>query len=220
MEDSASLLLVDDQLPVLDVIAKRRQAAHPHALLLGCGNLVADALAGQFPLELGKGQQHVQGQSPHARACVELLRDRDEGHALSVKGFHDLGEVEQRTGQPVDLVDHDNVNLALGNIAEKPLQGRAVHGSTGKAAVVIQRRQHRPAFMLLRENEGRASFALGVERVERLLQTLLRGFARIDRAAEPFGRPSRLSHCRLRCLREMLHRARGQRSAGRTNGCR
>jgi len=37
-----------------------------------------------------------------------------------------LVEVEQRTRQPVDLIDHDNVNRALCNIAEKPLQGRAV----------------------------------------------------------------------------------------------
>ena len=55
MENGASLLLVDDQLPILDVITKRRQAAHPHALLFGSGDLVADTLAGQFPLELGKG---------------------------------------------------------------------------------------------------------------------------------------------------------------------
>ena len=32
----------------------------------------------------------------------------------------------------------------------------------------------RPAFVLLRENEGGAGFTLGVERVEGLLQALLR----------------------------------------------
>src|SRR4029078_409875 len=99
----------------------------------------------------------------------------------------------------------------FGNVAKKALQGRAVQGPTREAAVVIERRQHRPAFMLLRKNASRTSFTLRVERVERLLQPFLRGFARIDRAAESFGRPSRgfsrLTHCRLRCPH-----ARGRRS--------
>jgi hypothetical protein len=34
MNDGASFLLVDDKLSVLHVIAKRRQAAHPHAFFL------------------------------------------------------------------------------------------------------------------------------------------------------------------------------------------
>src|SRR5258708_6781445 len=51
--------LVHDELPVLHVVAKRRQAPHPHASLLGCGNLVADTLPGDLALELGKGEQHV-----------------------------------------------------------------------------------------------------------------------------------------------------------------
>jgi hypothetical protein len=48
-----------------------------------------------------------------------LLGDRDEGHALCVEGFHDLGEVEERAGQTVDLVDHNHVNPAFSDIAEK-----------------------------------------------------------------------------------------------------
>ena len=60
MDDGASFLLVDDQFSVLHVVAKRRQTAHPHALLLGSCDLVADAFAGDFPLELGEGEQHVQ----------------------------------------------------------------------------------------------------------------------------------------------------------------
>ena len=92
-----------------------------------------------------------------------MLGDRDEGDARGVEGFHDLGEVEEGTRKSVDFVDHDNVNVALTNIAEKPLQGRAVHGSTGEAAIVIERGQHRPAFMLLGENEGRTRLTLRVE---------------------------------------------------------
>ena len=186
MDDGASFLLVDDQLSVLHVVAKRRQAAHPHALLLGSGDLVADAFAGDFPLELGKREQHVQGKPPHRGRGVELLGDRHEGDAPSVEGFHDLGEVEQRTRQPVDFVDHHHVDLAGANVAKEQLEGRAVHRPAGEAAVVIQCRQDRPAFVLLRENEGRAGLALRVERVEGLLQTFLGRFARVNRAAQSF----------------------------------
>ena len=35
-------------------IAERHRAAHPHALLLGGRDLVADALAGDLALELGE----------------------------------------------------------------------------------------------------------------------------------------------------------------------
>jgi hypothetical protein len=61
MEDGASLLFIGYKLPVCDVIAERRQTAHPHAFLLGRRDLVADALASEFAFKLGKGQQHVQG---------------------------------------------------------------------------------------------------------------------------------------------------------------
>ena len=62
------LLLDDDQLLVLAGIAQRHHAADPQALLLGGGDLVADALGGDLALELGEGQQHVQRQPAHARS--------------------------------------------------------------------------------------------------------------------------------------------------------
>src|SRR5215831_17152578 len=52
VEEGLSLLLIDDQLPIPDIIAERRQSAHPHALLLRRGDLVADPLAGHLPLKL------------------------------------------------------------------------------------------------------------------------------------------------------------------------
>jgi hypothetical protein len=56
--------LTDDQFAVLDVVAERHIAAHPHALGLRRGDLVANALAGDLALELGKGEQHVERQAP------------------------------------------------------------------------------------------------------------------------------------------------------------
>src|ERR1700730_18723653 len=59
------LRLIHDQIAVLDVVAERYVAAHPHALLLRRRDLVADALAGDLALELGEGEQHVERQAPH-----------------------------------------------------------------------------------------------------------------------------------------------------------
>jgi hypothetical protein len=39
-----------------------------------------------------------------------------------------LGEVGQRAGQPVDLVDHHNLGRTLADICEQSLQGRSLHG--------------------------------------------------------------------------------------------
>ena len=61
---SASVL-VDDELAVFDVVAERGLTAHPHALLLGGRDLVADALAGDLALELGKRQEDVERQAAH-----------------------------------------------------------------------------------------------------------------------------------------------------------
>src|ERR1700736_3354568 len=55
---------VDDERALACIIAQRHIAAHPHALLLRCGDLVANAFAGDLPLELGKGQQHIERNAP------------------------------------------------------------------------------------------------------------------------------------------------------------
>src|ERR1700687_3967157 len=52
--------------------------AGPFALAPRGRDLVADPLGGQLAFELGKGQQDVQGQPPHRRRGIELLRDSDE----------------------------------------------------------------------------------------------------------------------------------------------
>jgi hypothetical protein len=55
---------VDDERPLVGVIAQRYIPAHPDALFLRCGDLIADALAGDLALELGKGQQHIERNAP------------------------------------------------------------------------------------------------------------------------------------------------------------
>ena len=92
-EDSANplrFLFHRNDPAVLGLISKRGHAADPQPLALGGGNLVANALGGDFPLELGKRQQHIQGQSPHRGGRVELLGDRDERHPMLVEQLDEL----------------------------------------------------------------------------------------------------------------------------------
>ena len=67
----------------------------PHALLLRCGDLVADALGGDLPLELGKGQKNIQRQPAHRGRGVELLGNGDEGDPGLIEHLDDPGEVGQ-----------------------------------------------------------------------------------------------------------------------------
>ena len=68
---------------------------------------------------------------------VEGLGDGDERHLMGVEELDQLGEVGQRAGQAIDLVDHDDVDLAGADVGEQPLQGGPVHRAAGKAAIVI-----------------------------------------------------------------------------------
>src|SRR5712672_2678108 len=63
--DGQGFGFIDGEGPVLSVIANRYPASHPHALLLGRGDLVADPLTRDFALELRKGQKDIEGKAAH-----------------------------------------------------------------------------------------------------------------------------------------------------------
>ena len=65
---------------------------------------------------------------------------------MPVEQLDHPGEVHQRPCQPVDLVDHDDVHLALGNVSKQLLEGRALHGGTGDAAIIVVLLYQLPAF--------------------------------------------------------------------------
>ena len=69
-------------------------------------------------LELGKGQQHVEGQTAHGGRGIELLGHRHEGDAVGVEQLDQLGEVRERAGQAVDLVDHDNIDPVVPDVRQ------------------------------------------------------------------------------------------------------
>ena len=73
-------------------------------------------------LELSEGHEDVQ----HHAACgglrVDLLRDGHEGHVPFLERTAEVGEVAQRTGQAVDLVDYDDVDLSRFAVGQKLLK--------------------------------------------------------------------------------------------------
>ena len=183
MRTVCGLGLVDHQLAVLDVVAHRHEAAHPHAALAGGRELVADALADDLALELGEAQQDVERQPPHGGRGVEGLRDRHEGDVVPVEHLDQLGEVHQRAAEAVDLVDDDDVDEPGLDVGEQLLQGRALQRAAGEAAVVIALADGGPAFRLLAGDIGLAGLALGVEGVELHVEAFLGGLAGVDGAA-------------------------------------
>ena len=129
--------IIDGDPSVLGVVAERRHSTDPKPFALGGGDLVPDALRGDLSLELRKGQQDVEREPPHRRGRVELLGDGDERYAVSVEQLHEFGEVGQRTGQTVDLIDHDDVDLSGADIVQQPLQRRAIGVAAREAAIVV-----------------------------------------------------------------------------------
>src|SRR6266436_6517213 len=187
-EDAANSLRlgrVDNERALARVIAEWHVAAHPHALLLRGANLVADPFAGDLALELSKGQQHIEGQPPHRARGIELLGHRDERHFLCVEDLDQPGKIGERAGQPVDLIDDDDVDPASLDVSEQALQSRSLHVATREPAIVVAGPRRCPALMALAADVGLAGFALRLNRVELLLRPFLRGFAGVDSAALP-----------------------------------
>src|SRR5262249_14654990 len=161
-------------------------SADPEAFALGGRNLVAHPLADDLALELSKGEQHVEGKPAHAGGGVEGLGDRDERHPMFIEQFDQLGEVGERAGETIDLIDHDNRDLAGPDVGEELLQGRAVERGAREPAIIVAIRVEAPALMCLALDVGLAGLALGVKRVELKVEIMLARFAGIDRTALGF----------------------------------
>ena len=70
-------------------------------------------------------------------------------------------KIQERAGQPVDLVDDDDVDLAAFDVGQEALEGRAVEGTAGHAAVVIAVVNQNPTFPALACDIRLAGLALG-----------------------------------------------------------
>ena len=83
--------------------------------------------------------QSIEGQPAHRGRGVELLGDRDKGHAMGIEELDQLGEVGQRPRQPVYLVNDDDIDLAGADVVQQPLKVRSVGRPTRIAAVIVAR---------------------------------------------------------------------------------
>jgi hypothetical protein len=88
----------------------------------------------------------------------------------------------------VDLIDHDDVDLAAADILQELLQGGAVEGGAGQASIVIAGPDQSPPLVGLTLDIGLAGLALGVERIELEIEIMFGGFTGVDRAAESLPR--------------------------------
>ena len=195
--------VVHHQLPLAHVVAEGRVAAHPHAPLPRRRHLVANALANDLALELGKAEQDVQRQPPHAGGGIEALCDRNKRHVVRVEHLDQLGEIHQRATEPVEFVADDHVHQPGLDVGQQPLQRRPLEGAARYAAIVVALAHQHPAFGTLAGDERFTRLALRIERVEVHVEPFLARLPRVDRAAE-------LSHRRRHGagrLRVALHAA-------------
>jgi hypothetical protein len=107
---------------------------------------------------------------------------------MGVEQLNELGEVGQRSCQPVDFVDHDDVKLPRPDIVQQSLQIGPVGRATGVTAVVIAGPDQSPAGMGLTPYVCRAGFILGIKRIELLIEALVGGDPRVNRAADCLDR--------------------------------
>ena len=102
---------------------------------------------------------------------------------MGIEDLDQLGEVGQRAGQSIDLVKDNQIEPTGGDIGQETLHRRSAESAAREAAIVVEGGQSRPALVPLAGNIGEAGFALGVEGIEVLLETVLGGFAGVDGAA-------------------------------------
>src|SRR3984893_1828226 len=124
--DRLCLLGHDFKFLVEAAIAERHGSADPEALALRGRDLVTHPLADHLALELGKGEQHIEGEPAHAGSRVERLGDRHERNSVLIEQFDQLSEIGERAGKAINLIDHHDGDLAGPDIGQEVLQGRAV----------------------------------------------------------------------------------------------
>ena len=103
---------------------------------------------------------------------------------MGIEKLDELGEIGKRSRQPVDLIDDHHIDPPLHDVGKQFLQRRALHGTAGKATVVIMVAAQSPPFVRLAFDVGFRGLALGVERVKILLEPLVTRDTGVDRATQ------------------------------------
>ena len=71
---------------------------------------------------------------------------------MCVEELNQLGEIGERAGEPVDLVDDDDIDTSFSDAIEQTLQPRTIGGPAGIAAVVEALAYESPASVLTRRH--------------------------------------------------------------------
>ena len=138
--------------------------------------------------------------------------------SLRVEHVDQLGEVHQRAGEPVDLVDDHDIDQPGLDVGEQPLQRRPLQRAAGDAAVVVAVGHQHPALGPLAGDVGLAGLALRVEGVELLSSPSSRGSCGCRRRSGAFGRPASWQ-ARL-FMRRCPAGSSGRRRSSRSSACR
>jgi hypothetical protein len=99
---------------------------------------------------------------------------------MGIERLDQFGEVGERAGQPIDLVDDDHVDPPRLHVDEQLLECGPIHRPAGEAAIVVPIPNQSPTLVRLALDVGLARLPLGVEGIEILLKSLLGRDARID----------------------------------------
>ena len=134
--DDGGLVLVDHEnagVVGVHVVPHGDEAPVPEATLRAGGHAPAGALGRALPLELGEHEGDLQHGAAGWGGGVEGLVDGDEVHAVAVEGGVELVEVQQATGQAVELHRDDGVDDAAADVGEQALDLGAVGVLAGPA---------------------------------------------------------------------------------------
>ena len=85
-----------------------------------------DAVGDQRPLELPDGSHHVKDQLACRGRGVDVLLDRDEGHAAASEMLESFDQLLDGAGRTIKALDDDGVKLASGCVSEQPAKFGAI----------------------------------------------------------------------------------------------
>src|SRR5690606_28307153 len=123
---------------------------------------------------------------PHGSGGIERLGDANKASTCPVEYIDDPGKIGETAGEPVDLVEQNNIDPVCRYIGEQALQARALHIAAREPAIIVTLFHQHPAFVTLAQSIGRTSLILRIKAIELLLEPILGRFARIDSAAKKF----------------------------------
>ncbi len=103
---------------------------------------------------------------------------------MLVKILDEFGEIPERSGQPIDLVDDDDIDLPALHGLQQFRQTGSIEIAAGIPTVVVVARRELPSFVRLTADIGPTGFALSIERIEILLQPTVGRHAGVNRAPQ------------------------------------